>query len=154
MLITPLGSFDVIGLVLGLAWPVVAVTATYYAHRAFRCLMTSRKPSPPTTSSDVKPPEQAVGSKTPVDMRRMLWWGTFCGVNAAVLAISAERKSGLSLAYRLLVLFPLLVSLILSGLKFYTWTHYDKNLPGLDEKWIGGIALLLFLIGLIALRIT
>jgi hypothetical protein len=84
----------------------------------------------------------------------MLWWGTFCGVNAAVLAISAERKSGLSLAYRLLVLFPLLVSLILSGLKFYTWTHYDKNLPGLDEKWIGGIALLLFLIGLIALRIT
>lgn len=157
MLVTSFGSFDIIGLLLGLAWPVVAVIAIYRAYRALQCWVTSQKSSPsptstnpPSNSSHASPPEQGAGHKTPVDMRRMLWWATFCGVNAAVLAISAGGQRDPSSSYRFLVPILFAVSLILSGFKFYQWTHYDKNIPRL-ERWIGGIALLFFLIGFIAL---
>lgn len=160
MLTTSFGSFDLIKLALGLAWPVVAVTVVYYAYRAFRCFMTSRKSSSPPTSTNAPPlpscsssPGQGTSRKTPVDMRRIIWWATFCGVNATALAISAQRKTGPSLPYMFLALLPLLFSLLFSGWKFYGWTHYDREFPGRDEEWIGGIALLLFLIGLIALWI-
>lgn len=88
--------------------------------------------------------KEANSSKTPHDTRRMTWWAVFCGANATVLGL-VRPDANIILALPLL-----LTSLVLSGIKFYQWTHYDRDNFGGAGR-IEVLAVLVFILGLVAL---
>jgi len=122
-------------LILGLAWPVVALIAIVLAFLAFLVIEWKVSTASVSQSSQAVSHQPGSQSKTPQDERRMIWWATFTALSAAVLAI---RPVG-----RWAALF-LWVSLVLSVFKLFHWTHYDwtSRLLGLSDnpdRWQGVI---------------
>jgi len=125
-----------------LAWPIVTLFGIMLAFLAFLIAL-------PGQAGPIAPADRAASPqlKSPVDERRMIWWATFTALSAALLAISEVAKTRP-------VQIALWVSLALSGLKFFHWTHYDLGWTRFLDyhhlgKIVAGSALLAFLIAYI-----
>jgi hypothetical protein len=152
----------VLGLASCLAWPLVALVAIYFAYRAILAILSYLRASGPSLNATPAPSkDQQANAKTPIDTRRMTWWGALWAVSAAVLALKPSDSLRLGLPQLLLIF-----SMVTTGVKFFYWTHQDlltgtsgswktsimeKVRPLEDKDWLSLAAVLLFAAGFCSL---